>query len=337
MAAPTVALAHAPEGAGNATRTIAVAAELRQRGYDVELAGGGPGTLFAELNGFDPYEPAGVDFIDQRADSVVRALADTVPRAARRYADFSSWLRVVEPAVLLADDPFAVAAAERHGVPFVRLDHSTVADFDALAERVGFTLFNGYSLRRADAFCLTTLLPPEQTGRPDLHHVGPVVHVPDPADPHTPDADPVEPFDVLVVPGTYSTGFEDLADDLAADGYDVRLVGGPDWEAVPAMYPVAAAADVVLCTGFSSIAEATVAGTHCVVMPFIDCQRGVADRIEAAGVRGVTVARSLERAGAAVRDPGPAPVVESGTGEVADVLEGALGRTAVREAGAANP
>jgi hypothetical protein len=313
----TVALAHSPEGAGNATRMLAVAAELDAAGVDVALAGGGPGTDFLRMNGYEAFEPATVDFIGpRRTGSVLRALAGAAAPAGRRLRDFYAWLGDHDPDVLLTDDPFAVAAARARGLPFFRLDHSAVDCYDALAERVAFGLFNGYSLRAGEGFFHTRLWDASLPPRADrLRPVGPIAFQPD-------DAAPVDPFDVLVVPGTFSTGFSRVTDRLRADGHDVLLVGGPEWETVPAMIPYAAAADVVLCTGFSSIAEAVVAGTPAVVRPFIDCQRGIADGIDRYGVPGVVTAHTAEEVLAYAADPPPTPEFDNGAGQVAaDLLD----------------
>lgn len=294
---------------------LAVAAELDAAGVDLALAGGGPGTPFLRMNGFDVAEPTTLDFIGPRRNgSVLRALAGVVPPAVRRLRDFHGWLGEHDPDVLLTDDPFAVAAARARGVPFFRLDHSMVDCYGALVERTAFRLFNGYSLRAGEGFFHTRLwdasLPPRAE---TLFPVDPIAFEPD-------DADPVDPFDVLVIPGTYSTGFPDVVDRLRADGYDVTLVGGPEWETVPAMAPHAAAADLVLCTGFSSIAEGVVAGTPVVVRPFIDCQYGIAAGIDRHGVRGVATAYSVDGVLDAVADPPPAPDFENGAGQIADRL-----------------
>ncbi len=306
-----VALAHAPEGAGNATRMLAIASALEATGQRIAVAGGGPGARFFRLNGIEQYEPESLDFIGQREASVVEALADTAPRAARRLREFFAWLRAVEPAVLLTDDPFAAVAATIRRVPFFRIDHSTAADFDGAVEQLGFRLFNEYSKHIGEGFFYTSLW--SEHAPSGVIPVGPIVYEPA-------DTTAVDPFDVLVIPGTYSTGFDDLVTRLRASGRTVRLVGGPDWEPVPAMYPYAAAADVVVCTGFSSIAEAAVAGTPCVVYPFIDCQRGIADRIEQYGVQGISIVHSIDEAfEAVVSPPEPSPVA-NGTDAVVEYL-----------------
>lgn len=315
-----IALAHGPEGAGNATRMLAVAEELRRAEADFVIAGGGPGAGFLEMNGFSEYEPTTLDFIAKRegAPSLVDALAHAGPRVARRFLDFYRWLDRENPAVLLTDDPFAALPAMLKGIPWYRIDHSSVACYDDPFERLAFRLFNGFSLRASEGFFFTSVFPDPYPTRENLLPVGPIAHEPDP------DAvAAVDPFDVLLIPGTYSEGFEEMAAELEADGLSVTMVGGPDWEATPSMLPYHEAADVVVCTGFSSIAEAVVAGTPVVVYPFIDCQQGIAEQIESRGVEGIEVVHSRADAMAAVRDPPADPVFENGAPAVADQLRAA--------------
>ncbi|WP_234953615.1 hypothetical protein [Halosegnis longus] len=65
---PSVAVVHYPEGAGHATRMLAIANALEERGADVSFGGGGAGTEFVSLNGYDAVEPTTVDFIDTFQD-----------------------------------------------------------------------------------------------------------------------------------------------------------------------------------------------------------------------------------------------------------------------------
>ncbi|MFB6082541.1 MAG: glycosyltransferase [Halanaeroarchaeum sp.] len=312
----TFALAHAPEGAGNATRMLAVAEALTARGATVELAGGGPGAGFIEMNGFEEFEPTDLDFIDRREGeegSVLAGLTHAAPRVLARLRDFANWIDRTDPDVLLTDDPFAAIPALVTGVPFFRIDHSSVACYDEPFERLAYRVFNRLSLEAGEGFFFTSVHQNPYPTRENLIPVGPIAHQPDdPAD--------VDPFDALVIPGTYSSGFEDIAERLAEEGRDVTLVGGDDWEVVPSMTPYNAAADVVVCTGFSSIAEAVVSGTPAVVYPFIDCQRGIADAIEAADVPGIEVVHSVDEAVAAARDPPDPPTFENGAEAVADRL-----------------
>ena len=316
-----IALAHGPEGAGNATRMLAIAEELRRADAEFVIAGGGPGAGFLEMNGFSEYEPTTLDFIAKREGdpALLTALAHAGPRVARRFADFYRWLDEEDPAVVLTDDPFAALPAMLHGIPWYRIDHSSVACYDDPFERLAFRIFNGFSLRASEGFFFTSVFEDPYPTRENLIPVGPIAHEPDE------DAmEDVEPFDVLVIPGTYSEGFEEMAAELEAEGLSVTMVGGPDWEAAPSMLPYHAAADVVVCTGFSSLAEAVVAGTPVVVYPFIDCQQGIADQIEARGVEGIEVVHSTVDAIAAIQDPPDPPSFENGAPAVADHLRSAI-------------
>jgi hypothetical protein len=77
-------------------------------------------------------------------------------------------------------------------------------------------------------------------------------------------------------------------------GYDVRTVGDDEWETKPTMTPYTAAADVVVCTGFSSIADTVVAGTPCVIYPFLPFQKAIAERADSMGIEGISQATSVE-------------------------------------------
>jgi hypothetical protein len=98
---------------------------------------------------------------------------------------------------------------------------------------------------------------------------------------------------VLINPGTHGENFDEIRRQLEAKGYDVRTVGDDDWETKPTMTPYTAAADVVICTGFSSIADTVVAGTPCVIYPFLPFQKAIADRAERDDIEGVSKATSV--------------------------------------------
>jgi UDP:flavonoid glycosyltransferase YjiC (YdhE family) len=128
---------------------------------------------------------------------------------------------------------------------------------------------------------------------------------------------------VLVVPSAYSTGFEALTERLRAAGHDATLVGGEDWDCVPALLPHLRAAERVVCSGYSTIMEAAVAGTPCIVYPFTDEQHGVSRVIERTGLAGFQVEHSSSHVVRAVGQPLERPVYENGAGRAAaTVLSG---------------
>lgn len=288
--APTVAVAHYPEGAGHATRMLAVARALEARGATVTLAGGGHGARFIEFNGYEQFEPAAVDFIgDYQGGSLGHVLANSLPSSARRVADYVGWLRREEPDALVTDDMFAAMAAEFADTHLFVCTHNASSYYDAVIEQ-GFTwLLNRHQLFAAEAFLYPSIWPADSGDPPGVTRVPPIALDAEQGDEDRP---PVE-TDVLVVPSAYSSGFDDLVERLRSAGHDVTLVGDDDWECVPALLPHIRAADRVVCSGYSTVMEAAVAGTPCVIYPFTDEQHGVSRVIERTGIEGFQVEHSI--------------------------------------------
>ncbi|RJT00799.1 glycosyltransferase [Halococcus sp. IIIV-5B] len=339
---PTVAVAYYPEGAGHATRMLAVAAALEARGAQVTLAGGGPGARFVEHNDYDQFEPAGVDFIgDYQGGSLLDVLVHSLPNSARRVADYVGWLRRESPDALITDDMFAAMASEFVDIPLYICSHNASSYYDAVIEQ-GFTwLLHRHQIHAAEAFLYPAIWPPDHGDPPGITHVPPIAldlssdgRVRSPTGEPTRvladgsaavpnDAGTPEPSEVLVVPSAYSTGFGELAERLREAGHDVTLVGGPDWECVPALLPYLRAADKVVCSGYSTVMEAAVAGTPCVVYPFTDEQHGVSRVIERTGLDGFQVEHSIRHVVRAVGQPLDAPEYENGAARTAAaVLDG---------------
>jgi UDP:flavonoid glycosyltransferase YjiC (YdhE family) len=338
---PTVAVAHYPEGAGHATRMLAVARALEARGATVTLAGGGPGARFIEHNGYEQFEPASVDFIgDYQGGSLLHVLVHSLPNSARRVADYVGWLRRERPDALVTDDMFAAMAAEFVEVPLYVCTHNASSYYDAVIEQ-GFTwLLHHHQLHAAEAFLYPAVWPPDRDDPPGVTHIPPIA-LDEPPDDQVrasaserrvladgaacePADEPRAPGGVLVVPSAYSTGFDVLADRLRMAGYDATLVGGPEWECVSALLPYLRAADKVICSGYSTIMEAAVAGTPCVVYPFTDEQHGVSRVIERTGLDGFQVEHSISHAVRAVGQPLAAPDYENGAGRAAATVLGGV-------------
>ncbi|GGL25649.1 hypothetical protein GCM10009037_06630 [Halarchaeum grantii] len=304
-----VAVAHYPEGAGHATRMLAIARELEARGASVSLAGGGPGKRFVDLLGYEEYVPTPVDFIGdyQESGGLSDTLTGSVPASACRVRDIYRWLRREDPDHLLTDDMFAAMAAPLAGVPLSVCTHNAPGLYDDAVERAGAWALTEYQLRAAREFYFPTVWPHGDADPDGVTRVGPLaldVEAPVVGDP-----------DVVVVPSTYSTALNESVERLRADGRDATVVGGDDWEPVASMLPTLRAADLVLCPGYSTVMEAAVAGTPCLVYPFTSEQRGVARLAShATGFRTVTSPDEVARA---ARDPPADPVYENGAGRVA--------------------
>ena len=343
-----VAVTYYPEGAGHATRMLAIAQSLEVAGVEVALAGGGPGSRFVELNGYEEYRPTAVDYIgDYQRGSLLDVVSRSVPNSGRRVVELVRWLRREEPDALLTDDMFAAIAGPFVDLPLYIVTHNAASFYDAAIQQ-GFTwLLNRYQLRVADLFLYPAVWPRDAGDPPGVTHVPPIAlegpaadaaegtaardgHRGDGAngassEPRFDGSDP-EDGGVLVVPSTYSTNFDHLADALAEEGHDVTLVGDSEWRDVPALLPYVRAADVVVCSGYSTVMEAAVAGTPCVIYPFTDEQHGVSRVIERNGVRGFQVEHSIPHVARAVRRPPEAPEHENGVGTVAERVVEHMGR-----------
>ncbi|WP_458188469.1 glycosyltransferase [Haladaptatus sp. NG-WS-4] len=310
----TVAVAHYPEGAGHATRMLAVAQALEGPETGVVLAGGGPGSRFIEHNGYEVYRPATVDYIgDYQGGSLFDVVTQSVPNSVRRVSDFVRWLRREDPDALVTDDMFAAMAAQCTATPLYVLTHNAASYYDAAIEQ-GFTwLLNRYQLSVARAFLFPAVWPPDRGDPPGVVHVPPIAL--EPNGETAPDD-----IGVLVVPSTYSTNFDELATALRREGHDVTLVGDDDWECAASLLPWIRAADVVVCSGYSTVMEAAVAGTPCVIYPFTDEQHGVSRVIERRGLRGFQVEHSIPHVARAVDHPPESPNYENGVERVAEFV-----------------
>ena len=282
-----VAIVYWCDGAGHAARAIPVAKELRSRGIEVSIGGGGPGERFVDLNGFEQPDltTVTVEGATPRA-FLEHTLVDLVPSSVRRWREVTAWLRRKEPDVLITDDVFAGLAAAGLGIDFYRIDHLTTDLFGAVWGPP-LAVYNQVSLQFAEGIIVTSLWPDDPA--PDgTTRVGPLAQEGE-------TSDGIEPYDVLLNPGSHGDHFGEIRTRLETSGYDVRTVGDDDWETKPTMTPYTAAADVVVCTGFSSIADTVVAGTPCVIYPFLPFQRALAERAAAKQLTGISMATTVDR------------------------------------------
>ncbi|WP_202593827.1 hypothetical protein [Halolamina rubra] len=307
--APTVAVAHYPEGAGHATRMLAVADAVERRGGRVRMAGGGAGTQFVALNGYDEFEPTDVDFIDTfQGGSTWETLSRSLPASLSRIVEYQAWLTATEPDALVTDDMFAAMAASRCDVPLYVLKHDMPSLYRDRIERAGAGFHTRFQLSAAREFFYPVVWP-ESGGDPEAATRIPPVAL---------DGDGAvdDPPDVVVVPSHYSS-LSTIADHLRRQGYDVLDVADDEWDPVPSLLPYVRGADAVVCSGYSTIMDAAVAGTPCVVHPATDEQRAVADWLERFDVDGFAVADRPIDVLDAVADPPTAPEFENGADVIA--------------------
>lgn len=309
---PTIAVAHYPEGAGHATRMMAIGTELETQGADVLMAGGGSGTEFIALNGYDEYEPTPVDYIDTYQDgSMSGVITKSVPASIERVADYVDWLGRVDPDALVTDDMFAAMAAPKAGVPLYVVKHDMPGLYQDSLEQAGAFFHTKFQLTTAQEFFYPAVCPPSEIDPDGATRVSPIALD---GEAHT-----VDTADVVCVPSHYSE-FDRIAVQLEQQGYDVLNVGAEDWEAVPSLLPYIRGADVVVCSGYSTIMDAAVAGTPCVIHPETTEQEAVAEWIDRTDISGFTVAEDAIDVLGAVRSSSESPSYRNGASEIATTV-----------------
>jgi len=292
---------------------LAIADALQEAGADVVMAGGGAGSRFVELNGYDAYEPTAVDYIDSYQGGSMRdVLTRSLPSSADRVTDYLAWLREVDPDAVVTDDMFAAFAASRVDIPLYALKHDLPALYEDPVERTGARFHTWFQLSVTREFFYPAVWPSDATDPPEATRIPPVALDDDGRE--APDAP-----DIVLVPSHYSS-FDDTAAALEDDGYDVVNVGDDDWEAVPSLLPYIRGADLVVCSGYSTIMDAAVGATPCVVVPATSEQQAVADRIERAGVTGYAVAETTAAVRDIAADPPAAPAFENGADRIAETV-----------------
>ncbi|WP_415379308.1 glycosyltransferase [Halosimplex sp. TS25] len=306
---PTVAVAHYPEGAGHATRMLAVAEAIESAGGSVRMAGGGAGREFVALNGYDEFEPTTVDYIDTyQGGSLWQAATQSLPASLGRIADYQAWLSATEPDALVTDDMFAAMAATRCDVPLYVLKHDMPGLYDDAVERAGARFHTLFQLSAAREFFYPVVWPGSAADPERATRIPPVAL--------DGDASARDDADVVVVPSHYSS-LSRIADHLRRQGYDVLDVADEDWDPVASLLPYIRGADVVVCSGYSTIMDAAVAGTPCVVHPATDEQEAVADWLERFDVTGFAVAPDQIDVLDAVASPPPEPQFDNGAEVIA--------------------
>ncbi|WP_440007655.1 glycosyltransferase [Halomicrococcus sp. SG-WS-1] len=306
----TVAVAHYPEGAGHATRMVAIANALEASGAEVLMAGGGAGTEFVALNGYDEFEPAVVDYVDTYQEgSLGRVVSESVPASADRVTDYVGWLRETDPDALVTDDMFAAMAAQRTGTPLYVVKHDAPGLYRDRLERTGAAFHTKFQLATAREFFYPAVWSPSDIDPANATRVPPVAL--------GGDGEAVDAPDVVLVP-SYFSELDRVADLLERRGYDVLDVSDDDWEPVPSLLPYIRGADAVVCSGYSTVMDAAVAGTPCVVVPATGEQEAVAEMLDRSDTAGFAVADEPLDVLDAVSSPPDAPAYENGADVVAE-------------------
>jgi len=311
-----VAFVYWCDGAGHAARSIPVLKELESRGIDVSVAGGGPGKKFVQMNGFEHPD---LEHVAVKGDGVFSFLKhtifDLIPSSVKRFKQVHGWLKDEDPDKVVTDDIFTAISCSIQGIEFYRIDHLTPGLFGPVWG-ILLKIYNSASLVFADQIIVTSLWKEAEDPK-GITRVGPLAQEGE-------SDDEIEEYDVLINPGTHGENFDKIKNQLEDKGLDVRQVGDDNWKTKPAMTPYTEKADVVICTGFSSIADTVVAGTPCIIYPFLPFQKALADRVEDENLKGLAKANSVdevvEEAENFCNGSREAPDYDNGASEFVDVL-----------------
>lgn len=311
-----VAFVYWCDGTGHAARSIPVLKELESRDLEVASAGGGPGQKFVEINGFGNPDLTQVEVKGSNPISFIKhTIFDLIPSSVKRFREIHTWLKEEEPDKLVTDDIFAATSASLQGLKFYRIDHLTPGLFNSLW-RLPVKFYNSVSLIFAEQIIITSLWKDEEDPK-GITRVGPLAQEGE-------SDDEIEEYDVLINPGTHGQHFDKIRKELEEKGLDVRTVGDDNWETKPAMTPYTEKAEVVICTGFSSIADTVVAGTPCIIFPFLPFQKAIANKVEEKGLEGLSKATSVEEVvdevGYYLSEEAETPEYENGAPEFVDVV-----------------
>ena len=245
-----VAIAHYCEGGGHGPRMLAVGKALENRGHEICIGGGGPGAKFVEINGYKEFKPEKVEFIDDYEKGLHMTFLNSFPKSLKRVRDYISWFRQEEPDIIVTDDMFAGLASNLLGKKFYFIGHDTAEIYDDFSASLGTLGWNKFFDFTGEEF-----FQPSVWSDPKYSGVGPMaLEI---------EKDIEKDIDVLLIPSAYSENIEEIENSL--ENRDITVVGGDDWELQESLQPFIDKADLVICSGYSAVMEAAVAGTPCII------------------------------------------------------------------------
>jgi UDP-N-acetylglucosamine:LPS N-acetylglucosamine transferase len=251
---------------------LAIAQQLEDREIEVEITGGGTGEKFLELNDRETYSPSTIHYTSKYyEEGLFSALKHLATSLRSRVSDLKAWLRDQDPDVVITDDPLVPFICMYEGLDYYIVSHwSWKMPENRLEKTVTWTV-NKISTLKVSRFLYPAVWEDLEPRKADK--IGPVA----------PEGLEKElDFDVLVVPTKMKDRTDEFVDEL--EEYDLEVVGSDNWELQPSLQPYIEEADVVICGGYSTVMEASVAGTSCVIVPYTSEQEGIANILD--GYRG---------------------------------------------------
>jgi len=256
------------EGSGHAMKMLAIAQQLEEQEVEVAITGGGKGEKFIELNGRKTFSPTTIHYTRKYYDEgLLSALTYLARHAPERISDLRGWLVKQEPDFVVTDDPLVPFICMYEGIEYYIVSHWSWKIPKNRIEKVATWAVNRISTLSASEFFYPSVwrgLEPDAATS-----VGPIAPKGENRD---------IDLDILVVPTMMKDRTDEFVDELSE--YKLEVVGSEAWEPQPSLQPYIEEADVVICGGYSTIMEASVAGTSCIIVPHTSEQRDIADILE---------------------------------------------------------
>lgn len=270
------------EGAGHASRSIAIAKELDNQEIDIYFAGAGAGLKFIRLNGFPYFEVSNPLFHEHLNNSNYRRLIyNFLPKFMKKTEEYRRLVENFDLVVSDNDYPSVIASIFA-GTQFVYISHD-LGDFYPAGGSV-VEIWNKFSLHHSADFIFPNIFLGEEKLSEEIKGVGPLAYV---------ENSPVNELDVLLVPSQLgSQEFQFMRNKLQSSELEVKSISEEDWEIAPNLYPFIKSASVVICSGYSTVMECSLANTPSIILPKTPEQKFIAERLK--GRKGFYVGSSPE-------------------------------------------
>lgn len=304
-----VLFAFNPEGAGHASRSIAIANELKKDGVEIWFAGSGEGLEFVRANKFPCFEVPNLKFHKHVMAGNYWHVFYKFPYKVLKKIEV--YKRIVKDFDLVVSDtnlPSMVAPVIA-GTPLIYLSH----DLPKLHSSGGLMvkIMNRFALHFSKEFIFPNIFLEKGDLPPKVNEVGPLVHVKN---------ENVEKTDVFMVPSQFgSLDFGLLKKELEKSGLKVRTTSEKDWKTAPNLYPFVNAASKVICSGYSTLMECSLAGTPTIIIPKTPEQEFIGEKLSE--VEGFHLARSENEALELVeKGLNPPSSFDNGTEKAAEII-----------------
>lgn len=302
-----------PEGAGHASRSIAIANELKRESVEIWFAGSGKGLEFVKANKFPYYEVENLRFHKHIMGGNYGNAFFKFPHKVLKQ--IKVYKKIADDFDLVVSDTNlpSIVAPVIAGTPLIYLSH----DLPRLHSSGGLIvkIMNRFALHFSKEFIFPNIFLEKGDLPPKVNEVGPLAHVKN---------ESVEKTDVFMVPSQFGRlDFGLLKKELEKSGLKVRTTSEKDWKTAPNLYPFVNAASKVICSGYSTLMECSLAGTPTIIIPKTPEQEFIGEKLSE--VEGFHLVRSENEALELVeKDLNPPSGFDNGAEKAAEIIHSHL-------------